>query len=84
MFCAPSANATLGTNKAYLQVPTSFVSTNAREVNIVFEEDVTGIFEMEKWRNGENETFYDLQGRSLQSTSAKGLYIVNGKKVIVK
>ena len=84
MFCAPSANATLGTNKAYLQVPTSFVSTNAREVNIVFEEDVTGIFEMEKWRNGENETFFDLQGRSVQSTSAKGLYIVNGKKVIVK
>ena len=84
-FCEPSANATLGANKAYLQVPTSFIEANfAREVDIVFEDDVTGIFEMEKWRNGENGTFYDLQGRPVQSTSAKGLYIRNGKKVVIK
>ncbi len=83
-FCEPSANATLGANKAYLQVPSSFITNSAREVDIVFEDDVTGIFEMEKWRNGENGTFYDLQGRPVQSTSAKGLYIRNGKKVVIK
>ena len=83
-FCEPSENATLGANKAYLQVPTSFITNSAREVDIVFEDDVTGIFEMEKWRNGENGTFYDLQGRPVQSTSAKGLYIRNGKKVVIK
>ncbi len=88
-FCTPSATATLGANRAYLQVPTSFINTpsnpsNAREVNIVFEEDATGILDMEAWRNGGNEKFYDLQGRPVQHTSAKGLYIVNGKKVVVK
>jgi hypothetical protein len=83
-FCEPSTNATLGANKAYLQVPSSFITNSAREVDIVFEDDVTGIFEMEKWRNGENGTFYDLQGRPVQSTSAKGLYIRNGKKVVIK
>ncbi len=83
-FCEPSVNATLGANKAYLQVPSSFITHSAREVDIVFEDDVTGIFEMEKWRNGENGTFYDLQGRPVQSTSAKGLYIRNGKKVVIK
>ena len=83
-FCTPAANATLGANKAYLQVPSSFITNSAREVDIVFEDDVTGIFEMEKWRNGENGTFYDLQGRPVQSTSAKGLYIRNGKKVVIK
>ena len=83
-FCEPSVNATLGDNKAYLQVPSSFITNSAREVDIVFEDDVTGIFEMEKWRNGENGTFYDLQGRPVQSTSAKGLYIRNGKKVVIK
>jgi hypothetical protein len=88
-FCTPSANATLGANKAYLQVPTSFISTtnNAREVDIIFDEDITGIIDMEKWRNAENEKFYDLQGRQTangRKPSVKGLYIVNGRKVVVK
>jgi hypothetical protein len=87
MFCAPSANATLGANKAYLQVPTSFVSTNAREVNIVFEEDVTGIYSM---HNSEcimhnRAEWYSLDGRKLNDKpAAKGLYIVNGRKVVIK
>lgn len=32
----------------------------------------------------ENRCFYDLQGRRLQSITAPGLYIVNGKKVMIK
>ena len=90
-FCAPSANATLGANKAYLQVPTAFVSANlAHEVDIVFEEDAetTSLIEHGKWRM-ENEAgaWYDLQGRPVapgQKPSAKGLYIVNGRKKVVK
>jgi len=89
-FCAPSANATLGANKAYLQVPTAFINTSnaAREVNIVFEDDVTGIISMEngEWRM-ENEAgaWYTLDGRKLNAdTTKKGLYIRNGKKTVIK
>ena len=36
-----------------------------------------------KCENGEVKTIYDLQGRKVD-TSSKGLYIINGKKVLVK
>ena len=34
-------------------------------------------------RNAENEIFFDLQGRKV-AQPAKGLYIQNGRKVILK
>ena len=36
--------------------------------------------------NGKRETMevYDLQGRRLDAVSSRGLYIINGKKVLVK
>ena len=34
-------------------------------------------------RNVGNETFYNLNGQKVQNPT-KGLYIVNGKKVIIK
>jgi hypothetical protein len=85
-FCTPAANATLGANKAYLQVPTSFIEANfAREVDIVFEEDATGIFTMSDVRSLMSDGWYTLDGRKLDGKPAKkGLYIVNGKKVVVK
>ena len=42
----------------------------------------TGVDEV-KAENGEVKTIYDLQGRKV-NTSSKGLYIINGKKVLVK
>ena len=44
--------------------------------------DGTGIDEM-KGENGEGETIYDLQGRKVE-VSSEGLYIIDGKKVVVK
>ena len=41
----------------------------------------------EKERKAENEkakTVYDLTGRRVQEITKPGIYIVNGKKVIVK
>ena len=91
-FYAASANASLGDNKAYLQVPTSFLSNNnAREVNIVFEEDATGIGNLTPALSESEGAWYDLQGRlvtvkGLTDTKSmkKGLYIVNGRKVVIK
>ena len=42
----------------------------------------TGVDEV-KCENGEVKAIYDLQGRKVD-TSSKGLYIINGKKVLVK
>ena len=52
--------------------------------NIVIENPdeggVTGITEIKKMRDGEDEKFFDLQGRRVPRPT-KGLYIVNGRKV---
>ena len=78
----PSAVA-IPANKAYLKVLKSSVTNPARGLDIVFDDDVTGISAIEKMRNEGNETFFDLQGRKVAQPQ-KGLYIVNGKKVMVK
>ena len=43
----------------------------------------TGISEV-KGENGNVKGVYDLTGRKLEQISAPGVYIVNGKKVLVK
>ena len=43
----------------------------------------TGISEV-KGENGEVKTIYDLTGRKVETISAPGIYIVGGKKVLVK
>ena len=45
-------------------------------------EGTTGIEEV-KGKNGEVKTIYDLQGRRVEVPN-KGLYIINGKKVLIK
>ena len=60
-------------------------TVQARSLKIVFSDETTGISEKgivnsEKFAPA---TKYDLQGRRVQKTT-KGIYIINGKKVIVK
>jgi hypothetical protein len=43
----------------------------------------TGIEEV-KGENGEVKTVFDMQGRKVNAITAPGLYIVDGKKVLVK
>ena len=47
------------------------------------DEDVTGINEIERMKNVENEKFYNLNGQQVAQPT-RGLYIVNGKKVVIK
>ena len=86
----PTSGGTIGANKAYLQVPTTTLA--AREMlNISFEDETTGIHESNLppggsqppvWRGASG---YDLSGRLLNSRpSAKGLYIYNGKKYVIR
>ena len=74
------AGATLNPNKAHLEVTT----TLAPEY-FGFDENTTAINEHESHESHElSGEWYDLQGRKIangQKPTAKGLYIVNGKKV---
>lgn len=56
-----------------------------RSFNIVFEDDdTTGINAVNNEERICNDTWYDLQGRKIQMPTQRGLYIHNGKKIVVK
>jgi hypothetical protein len=71
----------LGAGRAI--VPASAVSSSAREyLEFSFDNDVTAI-EAVKTQNVENDQFFNLAGQRVAQPT-KGLYIVNGKKVVIK
>jgi hypothetical protein len=71
---------TIGANKCWLELPIS-AANNARA--IVFGE-TTGIANT-NITNLTNGDWYDLNGRKLQNVpTKKGVYIMNGRKVVVK
>ena len=72
------ASGTIGANKAYL----TYSSGGAPEF-FSFSGETTGIDATLVNSEKVNSVVYDLQGRRV-SQPAKGLYIVNGKKVIIK
>ena len=71
---------TLAAGKAYL--PAANVNAGSHELLLDFG-GTTGIAEMKAVRTIEDGKFYNLAGQQV-ATPAKGLYIVNGKKVIIK
>jgi hypothetical protein len=73
----------LGAKKAYLQLPSSFMTTAARELNLVFEDDsTTDISKFVLLNNGKaGERIYNLNGQQVDNMR-KGVYIVNGRKVM--
>ncbi len=50
---------------------------------VVYNEDQTSIEDV-KGENGNVEVIYDLTGRKVETITKPGIYIVNGKKVLVK
>jgi hypothetical protein len=71
----------IGANKAWLEVATG--NATARTLKLVFD-DATKITNT-NYTNLTNGTWYDLNGRKLQGIpTKKGVYIFNGKKVVVK
>ncbi|MBQ8270690.1 MAG: alpha-N-acetylglucosaminidase C-terminal domain-containing protein [Bacteroidaceae bacterium] len=69
-------------NKAYLAVDASTLTASA-SYNFTIE-GTTGIEDVETEEGGATESIFDLQGRKLGEITEPGIYIVNGKKVIVK
>ncbi len=85
-------NTAVSANKAYLQIPTSAVSTETSSaktsLNLSFDDedgDITGFIPVTKLteETSGNAVIYNLNGQRMQSLT-KGLNIVNGKKIFVK
>lgn len=72
------ATVAIPANKAYLKV----ADTAARELVASFDDDVTSI-ETVKTQNKIDGVYYNLAGQRVVAP-VKGLYIVNGKKCIIK
>ena len=75
-------NGIVPANKAYLPVLTSELPASGR-LSIVFEDEETGIKSMRDSGKFLDNTVYNLRGQRVENPT-KGLYIVNGRKVVVK
>ena len=70
-------------HKAYLEVVEREGSTNFASYSFRFGDGTTGVEEV-KTESGEVKTIYDLQGRKLERITVPGIYIVGGRRVLVK
>ena len=72
----------LGANKAYLETDDDIAPTSGARVEMLFDGETTGISQID---NGQwtTDNYYDLQGRKVAQPT-HGLYVVNGKKVVIK
>ena len=83
MFYQFADDSSLSANKAYLQIPLAWLqATASKSVEIRFDDGETTDIDEVEGENGDAKTVYDLQGRVVENP-AKGIYIVNGKKVFI-
>lgn len=86
-FMKSTGTGNIAANKAYLQILTSNLPADesaARSISFNFvDNEATGIENNIFGINNYNTTVYDLMGRKVLNPT-KGLYINNGKKVIIK
>lgn len=78
-------------NTAYLQVPADFLAGSSQSVKgwtISFDfndDEITGIMDVEVENANElPQGYYTLQGMKIDKPLTKGIYIYNGKKIIIK
>lgn len=83
----PASSGTLAAGKAYLALPIWVMENNANAITLQFEdEETTGISQLtDDSEDQQNQTWYTLDGRRLNGQpTQKGIYMVKGKKVMVK
>ena len=76
---------TLGVHKAYMNIdlPLGAKAMLVFDDNSELTDETTGIADIEQITTGKDGVYYNLQGQKV-SKPAQGIYIHNGKKVIVK
>ena len=84
MFYPFEDNTAFSAGKAYLQIPTAWLPVAAQKsLNIRFDDGETTDIDELKGESGEVKTIYDLQGRAVENPTS-GIYIIDGKKVVIK
>ncbi len=78
-----ATGANLKANRAYLSTTYNVAAAGARGLNLVFADDMTTSLREMRNEEGEMRNVYNLNGQRV-SQPTKGLYIVNGKKYVVK
>jgi len=82
LFCPSNGSASVGVNKAYLRIPTQWIANQARELTIELTEEPTGIANIMN-DHGRTARYYNMKGQRIEHPQ-KGIYILNGKKVIIR
>jgi len=75
-------NGVMKANKAYLPVLTSELPSDSR-LTVVFNDETTGVSDVRHESFNMKDEIYTLNGQKVEKPG-KGLYIMNGKKVVVK
>ena len=85
MFYPFEDNTTFSAGKAYLQIPTAWLPATAQKsLSIRFDDgETTDIDEVKEQRAESKDVYYDLSGRVVENPT-RGIYIIDGKKVLVK
>jgi hypothetical protein len=79
----------LRANRAYLQIENATDAASAPKIRIRYSSDteepgnITAIEQIEREASAQ-QTIYDPRGRRLQEIAQPGLYIVNGRKVLIR
>lgn len=82
-FFAVENGTTLAVGKAWLQTTTQLTpAVGARGISIIFSDETTGIETVQSSKL-KVQGYYNLAGQRV-AQPAKGLYIVNGKKIMIK
>ena len=77
----PSADGNINGFRAYFQL----LDANARSFVLDLGDETTGLEMMSDGRGKMSDVWYDMQGQKLQGKpTAKGVYILNGKKIVIK
>jgi len=88
---AASESSKMAANKAYLQIPTEALTQSGGQVKLMWPGDVaTGVIFNVNDNDNDNGRIYDLSGRHIpkasivgrRPSSARGLYIINGRKEV--
>ncbi len=78
----PVTSGSIAAGKAFLKIAGGN-SSQARSLSVVFADETTGVSEVRSKKSDVRNEYYNLSGQRI-SQPTKGLYIVNGKKIVIK
>ncbi len=80
-FAKVNADGTIAAHRCWLEID----AAGTRSLTVAFDDNTTGIDTLNSDKSDSNGDWYDLLGRKLQGKpTQKGLFIRNGKKVVIK